>query len=107
MQVSLHRAAREELGTLRRRSLEEYTAMLTAFDKLALGGPELAYPHSSKVYGTKLRELRPRAGRSPWRAFFWRVGDVLVVGAIGPEAVHDPRGFKRAVRTALARLQGN
>lgn len=52
----------------------------------------------------RLRELRPRAGRSAWRALYRQVGEVLVVAAVGPEAQSDPRGFERAVRRALQRL---
>ncbi|MBA2277797.1 MAG: type II toxin-antitoxin system RelE/ParE family toxin [Chloroflexia bacterium] len=78
--------------------------MYRAIEKLELLGDQLGYPHSSNVRGTSLRELRPRAGRSPWRAFYQRVGDRIVLAAIGPEALHDPRGFRRAIGTALARL---
>ena len=52
----------------------------------------------------RLRELRPRVGRSPWRALHRQVGEAFVVAAIGPEAQSDPRGFDRAVRKALERL---
>ena len=51
-----------------------------------------------------VRELRPRAGRSPWRAFFRRVGDTMVIGGIGPEAGVDPQGFRRATAAATGRL---
>ena len=79
--------------------------MQNAFEKLEVYGDRLPFPHSSRVKGAaQLRELRPRAGRSPWRAFYRRVGDVLVIGAIGPEARVDPRGFGRAIRAAEARL---
>ncbi len=79
--------------------------MQNAFEKLEAYGDHLPFPHSSRVKGaTQLRELRPRAGRSPWRAFYPRVGDTLVIGAIGPEAHVDPRGFGRAIRAAEARL---
>ena len=43
--------------------------------------------------------------RSPWRALYRRLGDGLVVLAIGPEAQHDKRGFDRAVRLAEDRLK--
>ena len=53
----------------------------------------------------RLRELRPRAGRSPWRAFYRQIrGVIFVVGAIGPEAAVKPRDFVRAVRRAEDRL---
>src|ERR1700738_5311729 len=82
-----------------------YASMLVAIEKLGLFGDQLPYPHSSSVQGaTKLRELRPRAGRSGWRAFYRRIGRVMVIGAIGPEAETDPRGFRGATGAAKQRL---
>ena len=70
---------------LRRLLVPERKAILNAVEKLEALGPELGYPHSSAVRGAdRLRELRPRAGRSPWRAFYRQLGTVLVVAAIGP-----------------------
>ena len=75
--------------------------MRNAVEKLASLGPALPYPHQSDVRGAVgLRELRPRGGRSPWRAFYRRAGDEFIVAAIGPEAKSDPKGFSRAVRAA-------
>lgn len=93
----------EELNRLPRR---ERLAMLTAFEKLEVLGDQLPSPHSSAVKGIRetLRELRPRSGRSPWRAFYRRVGNVIVIGAIGPEATVNPNGFRRSVDEALKRL---
>jgi len=34
-----------------------------------------------------------------------RLGDAMVILAVGPEAEHDRRGFDRAVRLAEARLK--
>jgi phage-related protein len=82
----------------------ERAAMLNALDKLSAVGDRLPYPHSSQVRGTRLRELRPRAGRSPWRALYQRVGNQLVIAAICPEAQQDPRGFARGCREAEERL---
>src|SRR5450759_4074509 len=46
----------------------ERNALIHAVEKLEAFGPQLGYPHTSAVQGfTRLRELRPRAGRSPWR----------------------------------------
>jgi hypothetical protein len=45
-----------------------------------------------------------RAGNSPWRAFYRQFGQQFVIGAIGPEADNDPKGFKKAVRAAEERL---
>jgi hypothetical protein len=68
--------------------------MLNAVDKLTVFGPALPFPHSSAIQGAeRLRELRPRAGRSPWRAFYRRLSDVHVIAAVGPEAEADKRGL--------------
>ncbi len=83
----------------------ERHALLHAVEKLEVFGPLLTFPHTSAVQGfAGLRELRPRAGRSPWRAMYQRVGDVFVIAAIGPEAQVDHRRFAKAARLALARL---
>ena len=83
----------------------ERNALLHAVEKLEAFGPVLGFPHTSAVQGFPgLRELRPRAGRSPWRAMYQRVGDVFVIAAIGPEAQVDHRRFAKAARLAMARL---
>ncbi|MGB6454679.1 MAG: type II toxin-antitoxin system RelE/ParE family toxin [Streptosporangiaceae bacterium] len=83
----------------------ERAALINADAKLGAYGPQLGYPHTSAVRDAdRLRELRPRAGRSAWRALYRQVGEVFVVAAVGPEAQSDPRGFERAVRRALQRL---
>lgn len=82
----------------------EAVAVRHALDKLEVLGDRLRFPHQSKVRGSDLRELRPRAGRSPWRALYRRIGDAHVVGAIAPEAEVDRQGFQRAVRAAERRL---
>ena len=65
----------------------------------------LGHPHTSAVQGApSLRELRPRAGRSPWRALYRQVGDYFVIAAIGPEARKGPPGFARACAAAVERL---
>jgi len=102
MRVEFHIAARAELLEL---PAAERDALNNAVEKLEALGTRLAFPHQSAVKGSEdLRELRPRAGRSPWRAFYGRIGDTLVVAAIGPEAKVDKRGFNRAVAVALERL---
>lgn len=102
MNVEVHPEAEGELQAL---PAAERAAMQHAFEKLEIYGDQLPFPHSSRVKGAAhLRELRPRAGRSPWRAFYRRVGDTLVIGAISPEARMDPRGFGRAIHAAEARL---
>ena len=83
----------------------ERHALLHAVEKLEVFGPLLRFPHTSAVQGfAGLRELRPRAGRSPWRALYRRVDDAFVVAAIGPEAQEDHRRFEKAARLAMARL---
>lgn len=80
-------------------------ALYNAIAKLEAIGHGLGYPHTSAVQGAdRLRELRPRAGRSPWRGLYRQVGDHFVIAAIAPEAQHDPKGFKRACRAATTRL---
>jgi hypothetical protein len=85
----------------------ERVAMLAALEKLVALGDRLPAPHSSAVKGVAvtLRELRPRGGRSQWGAFYRRIGDQIVLGAIGPEAQVDARGFNRAVAVAVERLE--
>lgn len=100
--VYLPEAEKERIALPKR----ERNAMINADAKLGTFGPLLGYPHTSAVRGVgpALRELRPRAGRSPYRALYRRIGDAFVVAAVGPEAESDPKGFDRAVRRALARL---
>jgi hypothetical protein len=91
---------REKLSAGERHALSNAAAKLQAL------GSNLGYPHTSAVRGGEgLRELRPRAGRSPWRGLYRQVQDRFVIAAIGPEAMHDPRGFTEACRAATARLQ--
>ncbi|GLY02167.1 type II toxin-antitoxin system RelE/ParE family toxin [Actinoplanes sp. NBRC 101535] len=101
--VVVHPEAVAELAAL---PAPERVAIVNAFQKLEVLGPTLPFPHSSAIKNAdRLRELRPRAGRSPWRAFYRQMGDVIfVVGAIGPEAAVKPRDFVRAVRSAEDRL---
>lgn len=101
MEVAYFPDAEDEVAGL---PPQERVAMLNVVEKLQQLGERLPFPHSSGVRGTKLRELRPRAGRSPWRAFYRRVGDILVIGSIGPEAKQDKRGFARAVDAAEQRI---
>ena len=101
--VVYHPEAEQERALL---PTAERVALQRAVEKLSIFGPTLPYPHQSAVRGTGgLRELRPRAGRSPWRGLYSRIGDVLVIAAIAPEAQVDRRGFDRAIVAAEARLQ--
>lgn len=84
---------------------KEQAALHNAVRKLEAIGPALGFPHTSAVRAAPgLRELRPRSGRSPWRAFYGQAGQTFVIAAVGPEAEHDPQGFTRACEAALARL---
>ena len=96
--------AREEVMRL---PIAERRAVMSAVAKLEAFGDQLGAPHTSQVKGSRagIRELRPRAGRSAWRALYRRVAGRLVVLAVGPEAEHDKRGFDRAVRLAEERLR--
>lgn len=70
-----------------------------------VNGPRLPYPHSSAVKAAdKLCELRTRGGRSVTRALYRRIGDAFIIGAHGPGAQHDPRGFARSCSAAERRL---
>jgi hypothetical protein len=85
----------------------ERNALYNAVLKLQAIGPALGYPHTSGIQGgafSELRELRPRAGRSPWRGLYRMVGGRFVIAAIAPEAQHDPKGFRRACEAAAKRL---
>jgi hypothetical protein len=100
--VFFHPEAVAERASL---EIRERVAVDHAVEKLRALGIALGSPHSSKIRGaTKIRELRPRAGRSRTRAFYAQVRDSFVVLAIGPEASVDPRGFKQAITLAEVRL---
>jgi hypothetical protein len=102
--VRYHPKARAEADAIPH---QERKAIDNAVDKLASLGPTLPFPHSSKVMGDpggSLRELRPRAGRSPWRCIYQRIGDVFVIAAVGPEAQKNKAAFNSAVRAAKTRL---
>ena len=95
----------EAEGERRRLPAVEKAALINADRKLQALGPRLPYPHSSAVKGAdRLRELRPRGGRSAWRALYRQVGDVFVVAAVAPEAQVDSRKFDAACRSAERRL---
>lgn len=100
--VLFHPAAELERATLEPR---ERVAVDNVLEKLRVIGVALGSPHSSAIRGAvSLRELRPRAGKSPTRVFYRRVGDAFVIASIGPEATVDPRRFREAVAAAQERL---
>lgn len=81
----------------------ERTAIDHSARKLEALGPALRYPHQSAVKASKIsvRELRPRAGRSRWRALYIRVAPTtFAILAIAPEAHIDRSGFVRGVKRA-------
>ena len=101
--VVFHPEAESELAAL---AVAEQAAVLHAVEKLKALGPALPFPHQSNVQGAEtLRELRPRAGRSRWRALYGRVGNIFAIVAVGPEAMVDLRRFRRAVIAASKRLE--
>jgi hypothetical protein len=80
-------------------------AVDNAVKKLEAYGPALPYPHQSAVKGSgSIRELRPRGGRSRVRPLYQRFANTFVIGAVGPEAQVDSRGFERAVQRATGRF---
>jgi hypothetical protein len=58
----------------------ERVAIQSAIEKLIAYGLQLGFSRSSAVRGIDdtLRELHPRAGRSPWWAFYRRSGEFIV-----------------------------
>ena len=82
--------AQEEL---RRLPSAERRAVMTAVAKLEAFGDQLGAPHSSQVKGGQagIRELRPRAGRSPWRVLYRRLGGAMVPSEIWLQRLPRPR----------------
>jgi len=103
MEIRVHPEAGREFRALDQR---ERKAMENAMTKLRKYGGDLAFPHSSRIRGPgRLRELRPRAGRSRWRALYRIEAGVAHIGAIVPEAGVDRRGFRTGVARATQRLE--
>jgi hypothetical protein len=101
--VVVHPLASTELAKIPPR---EQVAIRNAMVKLRQIGPALPFPHSSAVADAdRLRELRPRAGNCPWRAFYRQIDNVFIVASIGPEAQVKPRDFTRALYNAEQRLK--
>lgn len=83
----------------------ERIAIQHAVEKLQALGPRLPFPHSADARASaRCRELRPRAGRCPWRPLYTRAGQIFVIAAIAPDGETDPRGFARACAEADERL---
>jgi phage-related protein len=102
MEVAFHQDAEQELETI---PVRERVAALHAVEKLESLGTQLRFPHSSAVKGTSFRELRLRAGRSPWRLLYCQIEDLMVILAVVPEAQQNPRGFRRGCVVAEQRLK--
>lgn len=95
----------EAASERKRLDVRERNALDNAVAKLQALGADLGYPHTSAIQGAdRLRELRPRAGRSAVRALYRQVGSEIVIAAIAPEAQHDRRRFAQACRDAESRL---
>jgi hypothetical protein len=77
-------------------SSEDRVALAHAVEKLEAFGRSVPAPHQSNVVGAdRLRELRPKGGRSPFRAFYPQIDpEVMLIGAVGPEAQVDRPGFR-------------
>jgi hypothetical protein len=100
--VAIYQDAVTELDLLDTR---EQVAVSHAIEKLEALGDRLPYPHQSAVRGAPpLRELRPRGGRSRWRALYARHEEGFVILAIVPEALVDDHAFNRGVSLAQRRI---
>jgi ribosome-binding protein aMBF1 (putative translation factor) len=95
--VVVHPQAEAELDAL---PAKEGVAVMHAIEKLVAAGPALPFPHQSGLKGAEGLQLRPRGGRRQWRPGYGRVGEAFVIAAVGPEALVNARGFRRAVTTA-------
>jgi hypothetical protein len=90
-----------ELLTMK--SKEEHRALLNAVRKLGELGERLGPPHVKPLkssQGAALRELRPRQGRSDWRAIYRRAGDFYVILAIDRH-----KNFESLIDRARARAE--
>ncbi|MBO4163244.1 type II toxin-antitoxin system RelE/ParE family toxin [Micromonospora antibiotica] len=101
--VFYHPEAETELHAL---PTTKQAAIGHVVEKLESQGVNLGYPHSSSIKTANgLRELRPRGGRSQWRAIYGQAGAAFIVGAIDPEASVNQRRFNRAVPAAEQRIK--
>jgi len=82
---------------------DEKASMFRVVRLLKEHDERLGYPHTSHVRGAdRLRELRPNAGHSAWRAFYRRIGDRWWVGAF---SAHDYAGAARRAEARLDRVE--
>jgi hypothetical protein len=71
------------------RSKDGHRAILNAVVKLRQLGERLEPPHMKPLQGAAasgLRELRPKQGRSDWRAIYRRSGSIYVILAVDRHA---------------------
>ena len=86
------------------RSLDEKDADAVEFSigLLEQFGVTLGAPHSSKIHGTPLRELRTQSGGRPLRAFyaFDRARQAILL--TGGEKTGDKRFYRKKIAEAVA-----
>jgi hypothetical protein len=71
------------------KSKDANRSIVNAVLKLCEMGERLEPPHMKPLRGTAasgLRELRPKQGRSDWRAIYRRAGSIYVILAVGRHA---------------------
>jgi phage-related protein len=95
-------AAREEIDAIPDHELGAVMQSLALLSAYAQDERELGFPRSSAV-APHLRELRPSAGHSPWRAFYGRINDTIWVVGIGNKRRR--RAFQQAIERATQRLR--
>lgn len=71
-------------------------------EKLGVAGVRLPFPHSSAIEGADaaLRELRPKAGRSPLRIFYAFDPRRDAVLLLGGDKSSNPKFYKRMTKRA-------
>ena len=85
------------------KSKEELRAIFNAVEKLRALGERLCPPHMKPLQGesaSALRELRPRQGRSDWRALYCRHRSAYVILAVDRH-----RNFEALVARAQERAE--
>jgi len=83
------------------KSKDAHRSIFNVVHKLREMGERLAPPHMKPLQGVAtsgLRELRPKQGRSDWRAIYRRAGSVYVILAVDRHA-----SFQSLIARAAAR----
>jgi len=78
--------------------------LIVSGHRRAVQGRRAGHGPRATGHGNNVRELRPQAGKSPWRPLYRSVGARFIISAIGPEAKKDRRGFDKACQRAIDRL---